>query len=342
MYFDPLSTVKNKFSSNQWSLVNTLLVLLFCVLAIASTAQTVEFEYIEQGYSENCISDSDCSINQLCYAIKYTPSVTGNITSYTLGFIGDCNSNSMPYVSSQSCVMNDNSNATDACSSGSAFAVVSSGNSGNLSVTAGLPVLIHSVCFDFTDQDAINLVEDEITGLTISIDSIGNNNPITDFPTFEGAPLNYENCGCQIELQSQSSTLNQVVNCLSQADSIIYHINLDAQASVSGLPKGMNFSLENKHLNIYGVPRELGIFDVDINISEPCDSSWVIPIEIQQPAVIMNGNNCYDDISMALDEVMVGDTIRILSNYQSNLNTHIELPSDIFLKLESNTMWSIK
>ena len=323
-------------------MVNTLVICILCLFSFSSSAQIVEFEYLEPGYSENCISESDCTINQLCFAIGYVPSVTGNITSYTLGFIGDCNSNSMPFVSSESCVMNDNSNATDACSSGNAFAVVASGNSGNLSVTAGVPVFIHTVCFDFTDQNEISLIEDDITGLTISIDSIESNNPITEFPTFDSVPLNYENCGCQIELESQSSTLNQVVNCLTQADSIIYHINTDAQANVSGLPKGMDFSLENNYLNIYGTPRELGNFEVDINISEPCDSSWVVPIEIQQQTVIMNGNNCYDNISNALLEVMTGDTIRILWSYQSNPNTQIILPSEVFLKLENNAMWRIK
>lgn len=120
-----------------------------------------------------CVSNSDCQNNVLCYAIEYTPLFTGNVTSYTTGFFMDCNNGANPVVFNESCVMTDMSQELNACGSFNLILLNSSGNSGSLAVTMGVPVIIHQVCFTIPNPGLLNITRDPTLGLTVSVDLAG-------------------------------------------------------------------------------------------------------------------------------------------------------------------------
>jgi len=154
-------------------------------------AQGLSFQYIEAGeVSGSCTSLSDSTTNVQCYAIRYSPSATGTLTSYTLGFVGSCDSGSLPFLltGSQSCIMADNTNSIDACATNQLFLLQPSGNNGNISVTQGLEITIHQVCFDVPLGDTIVLNSDGGGGLTFAITGPGGE-PIDDTPSYVPAEL---------------------------------------------------------------------------------------------------------------------------------------------------------
>lgn len=120
-----------------------------------------------------CVSNSDCQNNVLCYGLEYTPLFTGNVTSYTTGFFMDCNGGADPVTFNESCVMNDMSQALNFCVQVDSILLNSSGNSGLLAVTMGVPVILHQVCFTIPNPDVLNITRDPTLGLTVSVDLAG-------------------------------------------------------------------------------------------------------------------------------------------------------------------------
>lgn len=324
-------------------LINRRSILLVFLLSIfgleLSFTQNLEIEFLEEDYSGNCTANTDCDDNILCFGLKYTPSATGTITSYTLGFMGDCGGNSLPFTQGVSCVMNDNSSLTDECLSSNAYLFISSGNSGTTAVEAGTPVILHTLCFDFEISQLINLEEDPITGLTVSIDSLNSGNPITEFPAFTPVQLSNTYCPCEIQLLSPATTLDQSVSCLDLMDSIKYAISPYSEVNILGLPKGVEFDFTNNVLSIFGQPAELGIFEIDCDISAPCDTILNFNLDIATPTNVMIKNNCYLEIQDALSDILPGDTINIIGNIITNAIEPINLPDDIFIKLQNNIVW---
>lgn len=125
------------------------------------------------GMPPPCISNSDCDENVVCYGLEYTPLYTGVLTSYTTGFFMDCDNGNNPVVTNLSCVMNDNSQTLDFCSLVDSILFNSSGNSGSISVTKGIPVIIHQICFTIPSDNEMTITRDDVIGLSASIDSSG-------------------------------------------------------------------------------------------------------------------------------------------------------------------------
>ncbi|HJW30112.1 MAG TPA: hypothetical protein VJ508_12810, partial [Saprospiraceae bacterium] len=122
------------------------------------------------GQYGSCNYEGSCCDNILCYAIRYTPGYSGMLSSYTTGFLTNCYGFD-PIVYNQSCVMNDNS-ASSGCISGVEL-FNSSGNTGTLPITAGVPVILHRICFHVLPGQTLNITEDVITDLTCSITLTG-------------------------------------------------------------------------------------------------------------------------------------------------------------------------
>jgi hypothetical protein len=120
-----------------------------------------------------CTSNSDCDQNIICYGLEYTPLYSGVLTSYTTGFFMDCDNGSNPVVSNMSCVMTDNSNTLNFCAQVDSILFNSSGNSGGLSITMGVPVIIHQVCFTIPSSGVMIITRDNTLGLSASIDLTG-------------------------------------------------------------------------------------------------------------------------------------------------------------------------
>jgi hypothetical protein len=120
-----------------------------------------------------CVSNSDCQNDVLCYGLEYTPLFSGSVTSYTTGFFMDCNDGVNPVVFNESCVMPDMSQALNFCAQVDSILLNSSGNSGGLAVTMGVPVILHQVCFTIPSPELLIITRDPTLGLTVSVDLTG-------------------------------------------------------------------------------------------------------------------------------------------------------------------------
>ncbi|MDQ3018203.1 MAG: Ig-like domain-containing protein, partial [Bacteroidota bacterium] len=70
---------------------------------------------------DTCGEASNCCLDSICFGLRYTPGVTGNLTTYTTGFLSNCLDGISPIgtgTNNESCIMNDNSMETN-CLSGS-------------------------------------------------------------------------------------------------------------------------------------------------------------------------------------------------------------------------------
>lgn len=121
----------------------------------------------------SCVSGTDCCNDIICFGLEYTPGVTGDVTTYTTGFFTSCLTGMSPVVSNGSCQMTDNSYAIAACMGPDSILFNSSGNEGLLSVTAGVPVILHQVCFNLLPGQSLLITEDPVTDLSVSIDVSG-------------------------------------------------------------------------------------------------------------------------------------------------------------------------
>jgi hypothetical protein len=81
--------------------------------------------------------------------------------------------------------MTDNSEEIDGCASEHMVLFNCSANSGNVMVTKDIPVILHLVCFNVPDPFSMQIVEDKITGLTVSVDSVNNGGFEMDRPEYE-------------------------------------------------------------------------------------------------------------------------------------------------------------
>lgn len=168
--------------------MKNILSLLFLMTAVLGLqAQTMKWVPLPKGTNAGtCQSATTVKNDYLCYALEYTPSVSGTLTSYTTGFLVSCTSQGSPIVRNESCVMANNVNLTNGCAEFGKSLMNSSGNTGtgvNSSLTAGRPVTLHQVCFSVPEGESVRVDEDEVTDLTTSID-LGNGNTITELPTY--------------------------------------------------------------------------------------------------------------------------------------------------------------
>jgi hypothetical protein len=176
-----------------------LLSVLFTLMAFNVQAQTMNWVLLPNGTGDgDCISTTDCESGLLCYGLEYTSNVTGVLTSYTTGFFATCGSAGNPIFSNSSCVMVDNSQAIEACTDYGLVLFNSSGNSGNPvnnTITAGVPVILHQVCFAVSSGDYTIISEDNVTDLTTNID-LPDGTSITEFPVYSEFILDHnEICG---------------------------------------------------------------------------------------------------------------------------------------------------
>jgi nitrous oxidase accessory protein NosD len=135
----------------------------------------------------SCGASTDCCADIICFGLEYTPGVTGNLTTYTTGFITNClggfPAGMSPINSNQSCVMNNNSFEINGCALIDSVLFNSSGNSGMVPVVAGTPIILHKVCFNLSAGDVIGIREDVITNLSASVDLTGGGQ-YTEFPSY--------------------------------------------------------------------------------------------------------------------------------------------------------------
>lgn len=155
---------------------------IMCLLIIVgslgySDAQTMRWIPFVKGLSTGgCPPIVIKSRDVQCFALEYTPAISGTLTSYTTGFFVTCTSKGSAVVKNYSCAMRNNTNLMNGCQDTELVLMNSSGNGGSLAnnpVVKDVPVILHQVCFSIPEGESITVTEDEITDITTSIDVSG-------------------------------------------------------------------------------------------------------------------------------------------------------------------------
>lgn len=155
-----------------------------CTVTISyATIPEMRWVLLPAGTNGTCVSNTDFCENTFCYGLEYTPGITGNLTSYTTAFFVDCVMGGSPIITNTSCTMIDQSMITNGCVDYNLIQINCSGNSGQLDITAGVPVIIHQVCFSLPPGVSLNVAEDEVTDLTTSYD-LPDGNFGTEYPEY--------------------------------------------------------------------------------------------------------------------------------------------------------------
>ena len=165
-----------------------LFIILLCATTLTLQAQTMKLVPVHPGMATGtCHFETSKKQQYMCYALEYTPNASGVLTSYTTGFFISCTSMGSPVVKNLSCSMKDNVSVINGCESNSLILLSASGNSGNPTgnwIAAGVPVILHQICFSIPMGESITIREDPVTDLTTSIDLV-DENLLTEYPSFE-------------------------------------------------------------------------------------------------------------------------------------------------------------
>lgn len=171
------------------------IVLLVCLTSQFIAAQDSNMRWVlltEMETQSGCPNQSNCTSKTVCYGLEYTPEMSGTITSYTTGFLVDCLNGNNPILTNISCVMTNKSAITDDCIGSDLVLMNASGNTGSSQVMANTPIILHQVCMKFSSNGTIDVVEEEITNLTVSLD-LGST-PKDELPAYTTQKLAGEDC----------------------------------------------------------------------------------------------------------------------------------------------------
>lgn len=301
--------------------------------------QSVEWVYFEPGMSEgDCLSESDCDDNASCFLLKYTPGLSGTLTSYTMGFLGNCIDSDVPIYLNTTCTMTNNSEVINGCESLNSLLLIASGNNGDLEITSGIPLYLGQVCLSTTSTDSIFLTEDEITGLTVSIDSALTGNGVTDLPVFQESKLYHKTCSCSIEWISGST--NQSLSCFEEMDTIYYLSTDCSDVSVSGLTGNLYYTWENDTIKVFGNLNSTGSTQINVNGDSGCNCNKTIDLSVIQGSAIMISNRCFLTFQDAIDDYNYGELIEIMDN----VITHPPVPvlTNENVQVNEGVVWEIR
>lgn len=159
----------------------TWFVFLFLLFSQFTFAQELKWVYLPENSTNNsCTSSSSLQDSTACFGLTYFPSTTGSITSYTFGYLIECNDGSNSILNAESCSMIDNTVVFEDCAGSNTSFMIASGNDGSVAISAGDSIILHQVCVDLAAGDSISVELDVFTGVTISLDTPSG--PVTDTP----------------------------------------------------------------------------------------------------------------------------------------------------------------
>lgn len=161
-----------------------LLLLAIFLFGTEGDAQQMQWVPGDQVNDPDYADGTNCTQNILCYALAYTPSQTGVLTSYTTGFLVDCDNGRSTIVSNKSLVMTNNSAQQEACAEAGVLLLQSSGNTGAITVKNGRTTYLHEICLQTSGKTTeIHFEMDLLGGLTTSLD-IHDRPALTERPEF--------------------------------------------------------------------------------------------------------------------------------------------------------------
>ena len=155
-----------------------------CSFVVTLNGQSLEWVFLPDG-DENfvgCVSNSSIGDSTACFGLAYIPGETGTVSSYTVAYFVECNNDMDPVISANSCIMDDNTAVFPDCASSGFTFLQASGQNGNFAVATGDSLIIHQICITLGANDTIEVLLDDITGATVSMDLPGGV-PYTDEPS---------------------------------------------------------------------------------------------------------------------------------------------------------------
>lgn len=185
-HFEALITFRNSESGEESEPVAFVVAVLACEPPYLLWVPLAEGEV-----NGNAVSITGCdpeSGNVICYGLEYTPGLTGNVTSYTTGFVMNCAGGMNPFVSQKSAYMSGGASVDDYCGALGAIVVFASANTGSFAVQANTPVIIHQICLSIPLLDT--LVVSMLPGYgDVSLDLAGGgfSNESLDFSTYRAS-----------------------------------------------------------------------------------------------------------------------------------------------------------
>lgn len=259
------------------------------------------------GNNGSCVSNTDCCANTFCYGLEYTPGNTGELTSYTTAFFAACVNDESPVVSNLSCVMSNNSTEANGCEEFDLIQFHCSGNTGTLDVTTGVPVIIHQVCFSLPPGTLINLIEDEVTDLTASIDLSGGGF-VTEYPEYESSTASHAYLVTSSG-DNGPGTFRDLVNCAAAGSTILFDNGMLDQ--IITLTSGA-ISI-NKNLTVIGP----GMLDLTLSGNNSSVIFHVLPgnnltlkeISLQNASAPVNGGAIFAEGNVIFQNVLLQNNL---------------------------------
>jgi len=149
--------------------MKNILIGLLLIVQGTMYSQTMTWIPSKHVVNKGCIDMTNCDENIVCYKLQYIPNESGVLTSYTTGFIADCENGETKVKINKSCIIEDKSDQVVACESYGKILLNCSGNSGATNLEKGRPIILHQICLDAKNKN-IAIVESDIIKLTTSID----------------------------------------------------------------------------------------------------------------------------------------------------------------------------
>jgi predicted outer membrane repeat protein len=293
----------------------------------ATVIPTMRWVLLPGGTSGTCVSNTDCCTNTYCYGLEYTPGSTGDLTSYTTAFFVDCVNNGSPVVSNATCVMTNASVVVNGCVEFGLIQMQCSGNSGTLDVVSGVPVILHQVCFTVPAGVTLNVIEDETTDLTTSIDLTGGG-AVTEFPAFVSQTLVHDNIVTNTN-NINAGSLRHVIDCALSGSTITFSPSLVNQTIT--LTSGV--ITINKNLTIQG----LGIGSLTLSGNNASNIFHVLPgnnliikdIALKNATAVTNGGAIYAQGNAKLQNVL------LQNNFENGIPKSLTISPSSFLEFIS-------
>ena len=280
------------------------------------------------GTTGSCVSNTDCCTNTYCYGLEYTPGFTGSLTSYTTAFFVDCINNGSPVITNASCTMTDASTVVNGCTQFSLIQLQCSGQTGSLAITSGVPVILHQVCFTIPAGNSINVLEDEVSDLTTSIDVAGGGFE-TEYPVFVTQTISHTNIVTNIN-NSGPGSLRDVMACSLTGSSITFASSLLNQT----IPLTSGPITVDKNLTIQG----LGVASLTLSGNNSSIIFHVLPgsnlivkdVALKNATAVSNGGAIHAQGNIKLQNVL------LQNNFENGIPKSLTIVNPSILEIVGN------
>lgn len=291
-------------------------------------ASEMRWVLLPSGTNGSCVSNTDCNQNIFCYGLEYTPDTSGDLTSYTTGFMVECVNNDSPILSNVSCVKIDNSMEVNWCTEYGLIQFFCQSNEGLFDVNEGTPVIIHQVCFSVPPGTTLNVLEDGVTDLTTAITLPGGGGFVTEYPTYENLMIsgpepnvvtstNDDGCGSLREMIQNATTGSTITFASALNNQTITLttgvIEIDKDLTLQGLGM-LNLAFSGNNASV--------IFHLS-----PGNDLTIKDLSLKDAAAPTNGGAVFAEGSLTLQNVL------LKNNFENGLPKSMTIANTAFIEI---------